>query len=231
MKKLSALALLALALLFVGSCSNSARPPKEPVAVVTLVQTLRQASVALVDDDFPREVYCAGVWVSDDLILTANHCVSDAIPGDLYRFSDFSDVNLKTNSADSAHSAAFLRRDRGVDLALLRARDSHPHLYAQLRRSIADGERLVIVGHPSHMLYSWFYGDAVTERTMLTPHGSDTVLQVVAPVWFGNSGGGAFDGDGNLVGICSFLTYGIPMVGWFISPEHVAQFIDAPPAK
>lgn len=230
MKKLSALAILLLACLFVGSCSNAPPPPRSPVATVELVQTLRSATVALVDADFPRGVHCSGVWLADEFILTASHCVRDAKAGDLYYFADFADVNLTTNSADGAHSATFVRADPGVDLALLHARTSHAHAFAVPRKFITDGERVVIVGHPSQLLYSWFFGDVVTERTMYTPHGFDTVLQVVAPVWFGNSGGGAFDADGKLVGICSFLTTGVPMVGWFISPEHVTRFL-AGPAK
>jgi S1-C subfamily serine protease len=49
-------------------------------------------------------------------------------------------------------------------------------------------------------------------------------MQVSAPVWFGNSGGGAFNDEGEIVGIASFIMKG-PSLGFFIPVDSIRPFL------
>lgn len=63
------------------------------------------------------------------------------------------------------------------------------------------------------------------------------VMQAVGIVWFGLSGGGAFDEEGNLVGVLTHIettvpvkcdedetNVGGPLWGWLVGPKTIANF-------
>ena len=54
--------------------------------------------------------------------------------------------------------------------------------------------------------------------------GIGKVVQVNATIWFGNSGGGVFDYQGRLVGICSRLTR-VPMMNYFVHLDSVKRLV------
>lgn len=110
----------------------------------------------------------------------------------------------------------FLSEDH--DIALLRAvgaKSLPVHRVAELpRRGPGVGERLYVVGHPGGLYYTHVEGTVAAYRKGV----EDTegpFLQVSAPVWFGNSGGGAFDSEGRLIGIASFMT-SVPVCAFFV---------------
>jgi S1-C subfamily serine protease len=49
-------------------------------------------------------------------------------------------------------------------------------------------------------------------------------MQVSAPIWYGNSGGGAFDAEGSLVGIASFKALA-PNVAFYVHLETIREFL------
>jgi serine protease Do len=121
------------------------------------------------------------------------------------------------------------------DLALIEAvgKAVPEHEYATLASDDpAMMESLTVVGHPKGLYWTYMTGSCAGVRDTL-PHMSKSsegdkrigpFLQVEAPVYFGNSGGGAFNDRGELVGIASFLLR-LPGEGFFIGRESMHAFL------
>lgn len=124
------------------------------------------------------------------------------------------------------------------DLALVEA--AGKNLPAHDIAYVADenpgiGERLRFIGQPKGLYWTYIEGVVAAYRLTLPEERSLTTevneldvegpyLQVSAPVWYGNSGGGAYDQDGNLVGIASFLT-GSPHSCFFIHRSVIKKLL------
>ena len=117
------------------------------------------------------------------------------------------------------------------DLALLQAINPDvlpPHTFALLpAETPAVGEKIFIVGHPHGLFWTHSEGNVGAYRGDMNEPGEtvDPVLigpflQVDAAVWKGNSGGGAFNERGELVGICSF-TVGVPNAAFFVHLDNI----------
>lgn len=193
--------------------------------------------------------YCAGVWVSSDVILTAEHCVADIGAPEIDPMEKLMEMlsgveppdwdpsgqpvmySVKSGISDddtmaskrSINEAFVLAVDIKHDLALVKARPepgtSMPdHSVATLAPDVSVGEHVTIVGHPAGYWWTVTLGDVGQWRPSFPnahEHPTDT-FQITAPVWKGNSGGGAFDDDGNLVGIASWINMGAPDMSFFI---------------
>jgi S1-C subfamily serine protease len=174
------------------------------------------ATVALKQDG---KIFCAGVWVGRLQVLTARHCVADIEPGDTVTVQDY---------AGATFPMVLLREEARVDLALLGTPFAPEHVFATLPTSWHVGEPLAIVGHPNRQPWCFFRGYIAAVQEHDAPDddaGKMQMLWVQAPVWYGNSGGGAFDLDGHLVGIASMRSLQIPDLGWFIAPEEIHAFL------
>lgn len=177
--------------------------------------------------------YCTGVWVSSEHILTAHHCVAD----------DDSDKNEATESLtlnlqevnyilkedlpnmfevpSKFRNAIVIGLDEDRDLALLKIVGETPiHETIFISNKIDIGEKLHIIGHVRGL--PWTYMNGVISALRIQDGVS--LLQVSAPIYFGVSGGGAFNESGELVGITSFI-YAAPNVGFFIDYKEIKQFL------
>lgn len=154
---------------------------------------------------------CAGVWIGQNHILTANHCAWDE-----RSFSSTDDETKAINTTLSAiyydtpehySSSGFLGELKKVsyspecDLLILRVLSPAPyHPVATFRlRELTPGEEVQTVGHPGEL--SWAYSRgyvSVTDEFFLTDRNFNVVN---INIGHGNSGGGLFDSDNNLVGI------------------------------
>jgi serine protease Do len=103
------------------------------------------------------------------------------------------------------------------------------HDYTQLStRNIHDGNQVDVVGSTAGLPFSYSHGYVGATR-----QGDDfksfKVLQVSAPIYFGNSGGGVFDMDGNLVGIADFVIFHagfpVPCLGFAIHRDVIMSFL------
>lgn len=175
--------------------------------------------------------FCTGVWVSKDEILTAAHCVSH---DDFSIFSPVGDdvhyiiqKEVRPGKEPAAmHLAQVSYFNNRHDLAILKAvAEGLPaHEVAILAIELPGiGESVHMVGHPRG-LYWAFTGGIVSAYRVDKNIGP--VMQVNGTVWFGNSGGGVFDRDGNLIGICSRLS-GVPNVNTFVHLDSVKAAIKA----
>ena len=131
-------------------------------------------------------------------------------------------------------SATVLSYDRDADLALMSAIVPSA-TWALLDASAAfAGEPLATVGHPSGLGWSYAPGYVASAHRSESGALSDVkqdMLQVSAPIWHGNSGGGAFNMAGSLVGIASFFRSNMPSCGYFVPAATILRFVHANAAQ
>ena len=281
------LALWAGAVLLPACCVWSKTSAVMPATQVAMVQQLEQETPALVrwydkerkDDDKPIHydtpdeipddaktvlgAYCSAVWVSNDVMLTAAHCVDDigkpkADPVDpedpaskllkllqmLHNGQDPTKEDQRwnpvgqtlyyslrgdiTTKGEKYHTAVVKAVNWDNDIALVTAGDPGTHPVAPLRSGdIHDGEEIHVVGHPAGMWWTYVHGYVSAQRPEYDDHNGHVypVIQVTAPIWFGNSGGGAFDADGNLVGMADAISRQVPNTGYLIPADSIRAFM------
>lgn len=210
----------------------------------TSAEKLKDITIAFVHDDIERNYipYCTGVWISDDLIITANHCVADeGLPDDVDA-EDWSAVGVILKyvvhedtlfgmSPKISSPAIVLLQDKNNDLALVRALPPQrlpKHPWATIAKGIIhDGEAVHIVGHTVGLWWSYMLGHVSANRPHIDLGKRIDVhaLQITAPVYAGNSGGGAFDENLQLIGICSSIGRG-PSVTFFVHRDSVVEFLE-----
>lgn len=126
------------------------------------------------------------------------------------------------------HLAEVKKLDEAHDLALLTTfAGTPPHAIAELAKyTPAVGEPITVVGHPAGMAWTFLPGTVSGYRDIV-PGAADLqgpFLQIASPAWHGNSGGGAFNSDGELIGICDFLA-GAPGEVFFTHLSNIKQFL------
>lgn len=236
-----------------GCCTGTGKveaPKNEDENNIQLVEYIEESTVALVENmDGEKQAYCTGVWVSEHRILTANHCVETIgrikalVPdeqnydatGDIIHFINHEEaVGRDSIPAKSPSWVGIVEATDNVhDLAVLYVEEhtSHHSIAHIANENVKDGELLHIMGHTVGMMWSYSRGYVSSTRVMEGPSAGDhdisaKVLQVSSPAWMGNSGGGAFDAEGHLVGICSWITRQAPNVGFFIHHDELIKFLN-----
>lgn len=175
--------------------------------------------------------YCGGVWVGGGRILTARHCLSGVkemgeVMGGLDREvyygveKDFIGYNLGVRVE---RRAVLKYEDELNDLALLVAEESPSHGIVRVGE-VEVGDCLHIVGHARGMQYSYVSGLVSAFREKLDGGHGGSYMQVSGFVAAGNSGSGAFNDAGELVGIASFVNK-TPGVAFYISSGVIKEFI------
>ncbi len=237
-----------------GCCVRGDAPPRYD-SRPNIVDALKSKTVALVVKDELGDVssYCSGVWVDYDKIVTADHCARATIESTLGLDADDPDQRpfvqavekgieiVYITEEDSAgawqeprrvHLAEVDRFDYDHDLALLIIRDlaSIPiHGIASLAvQTPAQGEELHVMGHPSGLTWTYGHGYVAAYRMEgFKPAGKiGPFLQAFAPAWHGNSGGGAFNNEGELIGIAVFLTR-TPLNLMYVHLDTIRSFLAA----
>lgn len=246
MKKPMPVLLVALCVL-AGCCAQGeTKPPDVPVlSQATLVASIMSDTIALVhrDEDNDLSPFCAGVWLSDTLIVTAFHCAlagagknvsnniaddaTDDVTGTTISYITHEEVTGVYEDATAQQASVVVACDASHDLALLKAVGPVPaHSFATLATvTPAVGADVHMVGHPGGLYYSYIVGkvSALHDHIRLV-HKLGPFIQVSGPVYNGNSGGGAFDTMGRLVGIASFMPP-VPYTGCFISHVSIGGFL------
>ena len=208
----------ALAVLLALSC---AKAPGVSVAERTgpdLAEDLFSKTVALVQDrGGDWKTYCAGVWVGPKSILTAAHCTRQVTLALDFPQEPLFIATREDLKEGKPRAALLVKRDTETDLALLEVGTAPAHPIAALRQSpILPGEPCFIVGHPSGFTWTFTNGAVSGIR--------ENRIQTWATVWFGNSGGGMFDAQGNLMGIASTL-HGSLKYAFFIHRDAIRAFL------
>ncbi len=161
----------------------------------------------------------SGVIISSDgYIITNDHVIDGA-----------SKISVRTTD-NVTYEAELIGTDPQTDIAVVKITPTSTLTVAQLGDSdeLEVGDLAVAIGNPLGEL-----GGTVTEgiisaldREINIEGESMTLLQTSAAVNPGNSGGGLFDDEGNLVGIVNAKSSGTDIEGiGFAVPINTAQFV------
>src|SRR5579864_772098 len=130
------------------------------------------------------------------------------LPIHFVQWKEVDDVGKEPTAWHLSHVVGW---DEHKDLALLEAAGNAvpSHEFAK----VADvtpglGEPVHVCGHPKGFYWTFLEGTVAGYRGEI-PHmdkKAGPFMQVQIPIFFGNSGGGAFNEYGELVGIADFLT-------------------------
>ena len=129
------------------------------------------------------------------------------------------------------HLSKVVAFDEKHDLALLEVvgKAVPPHRVAKLADTTPElGEHVNVVGQPVGMYWTYAQGNvsAYRGKDMVKGHDSEGPwLQVAAPVYYGNSGGGCFNDYGELVGIADWIK-DAPLMSFFIHLDTIRSFLD-----
>lgn len=173
-------------------------------------ERLAAMTVALVEETAfgGLRPYCSGVWVGENLIMTAEHCVHRKVSGDSISYVVRGDVYEPGAYAErediQARKATLYLVEESHDIALIRTAPPPPHPIAVMHQGpIYQGDATQTMGQSLGLWYS--YGAGVVAALRVGSFGTeDSMLwvQSTAPVSPGNSGGALFDSEGHILGIC-----------------------------
>lgn len=188
------------------------------------VKKIKRLTVALTSlDTSDQMIHCAAIWINRGMLLTANHCVNK---DELITYITYDELN-----ESSFHLAIVKSNDEINDLALLLVDPSSepPHDVVEITDEIVEpGEEVNIMGHTVGLGWTFSKGYVSSIRNNLkTPDSFPTekVVQISSPAWLGNSGGGAFDLNGHLVGLCSYISTSGPFLTYFIHKNTIVKFL------
>ena len=180
--------------------------------------------------------------------MTAGHCVVTTTPVSIPGLDDDDDIGLEisltTIDKDTYYSTQSETRSEGLppinshhghkiklnqklDLALVRVDDPVPqHPNVVLADELPNiGEDVLIMGHPDGMAFTFQKGMVSAYRDGI-PGKDGLFMQLQAPIYNGDSGGGVFNERGELVGIVSsFEGTAIPTMGFAVSLSTIRSFI------
>lgn len=217
-------------------------PPK-PAEIVKEndVSKLENSTIVLLQPSVLDEKYvgfCAGVAISPTEILTAKHCIvkffqegnekleDHLIEGLYVPFKTFEQGDIpydpkaegKISTVESPHFAVVRKISNKTDLALLETKEIKL-IYTE--REINEpkvGEEVQILGHPAGFEYTYFKG-------MISSVRFNNMVHITAPVFGGNSGGGAFTKNNKLIGICSYYMVAVPNMSYFVNNDRINEFV------
>lgn len=241
---------LFLAALFLAACCSTSGAgrgaqvqgaPVVPAPATTMAWELTSKTVALVivdEESGETRAYCSGVWVGAKTILTAAHCVEEGPPDEApaFRYAMREDIFVGASTIEAKYPLTHLmdveELDEDHDLALLAARGQTPaHGVAELGSNPEQGQHVHVMGHSKGLWWSYSSGDVAAIR--FAPLGSDpmTWIQTTAPISPGNSGGGLFDDQGRLLGICSRAVSSsrAQNLNFFVHTDYLRPLLDKGP--
>jgi S1-C subfamily serine protease len=137
-------------------------------------------------------------------------------------------ISYRVQDDEHVHDALILSYSLTADLAIIDARPPVTPVVASLSQDpIEVGTWVDIIGHP--IGYEWSYArgwvSAYRPFERNTHRLPMLTLQVAGPISPGNSGGGAFDASGRLVGIASYMDVRLNGMAFFVHRDAIRQFL------
>lgn len=216
MRKTVSALLMVLALSFAGCVRGGVVVPSSPM-VSERIQNIYHASVSITDGI--GGVHGSGVILRNRagekmVVITAAHVVTSMQQKQIL-------IRISLSYEKGWKPMIVKKIDELADLALLESAEALATGGPQVElagKPPKIGDPLTVIGAP--------LGDerTVTEGILsgIEKRGDGIIYRVSAAVFFGNSGGGAFNRDGELVGIA----HAIQMLGGFIVVPGAAFFVD-----
>lgn len=143
-------------------------------------------------------------------------------------FKTFDEIHQEfTKNSPPNKIAKIIKYDENSDLALLKTEWKSDNFSLISNNNGSIGDKVHIVGHPARVEFTYFTGIISGFRTESMSNVTSNVVHITAPIYMGNSGGGAFDSNGNLIGICSFFRPAVPNMSFFVDAESIKYFLDS----
>lgn len=182
---------------------------KASPSVVEIVTEVTSTQYGMFGGTYTSQAAGSGVIISKDgYIITNNHVVEDANSITVTTY-DNKQYNATLVGTDPASDIAVIKIDADEELSAATIGDSS---------KLQAGDTAVVIGNPLGTL-----GGTVTDgiisspsREMVINNQSMELIQTNAEINSGNSGGGLFDGNGNLVGIVNAKDSGTTSSGTVI---------------
>lgn len=181
-------------------------------------------STVMVLDPIGSNIYgveCAGVWIKEDMFLTADHCLEgDNIWYQVYQNRD----DHVFGSYFDAYAGVVIKRNKDLDLALVFGLGGK-HGISKISEKGIIGDKVWVVGHPNEFIYTLIDGTISGKRIIKKEKLEVKLWQINGTIGPGDSGGGVFDTNGDLLGICSFINTKGARFGFYVTGEEVNKFI------
>jgi len=158
-------------------------------------------------DGHSRSVYGSAVAVTDKLAITNCHVVEKA--GE--------NIYLGPGSGDAPEQATLVAADYEADRCVLGVHNLDLRPVGGVRRvdTLEVGETVYAIGNPLRLDRTLSDGLLSARRVI----GELRYLQTTAAISPGSSGGGLFDGRGNLIGVTTFTAKGAQNINFAIPAE------------
>ena len=137
----------------------------------------------------------SGFFISEDGYIVTNHHVID----------DAQDIDVETHNGKK-YKATVVGSDESADLAVLKIKPNKGEKFLAVpfdkNDSVAVGDTVIVIGGP--LGYKWSVSSGIVSgksRDGYRPGGVGEFIQIDAAVTHGNSGGPAFNLNGEVVGI------------------------------
>lgn len=179
-------------------------------AVSQVVNRVKDAVVVIECTNFQSSGSGSGVIVSaeEGYIITCHHVVDGAANITVVATVQVSDENGELVREERRFEAALVGSDANSDIAVIQIATSDNVLLTDVEQGcsadLVVGERVVAIGNPLGTLGGTVTDGIIsaTERSIQTSDGNVMkLLQTDAAINQGNSGGGLFNLDGQLIGI------------------------------
>jgi hypothetical protein len=165
------------------------------------------------------------------LLVALNYKIDlNKMTGIIVPFKTFDELHTtyKINEQQKPKFAIVTAFDPNNDLVLMETIEyTSIHFSQPSDNNGKIGEDLHIIGHPGKVEFTYFTGNISGFRTDSSEGTVQHLVQIAAPIYPGSSGGGAFDENGNLIGICSFIRRDVPNMSFFVDANTINNFIQS----